>query len=234
MNKKEVYLGAVLARAAYINRCDDKDFCITAHFDNKGTDTQGLFGVAYNNTFVVAFRGSEETGLNDWITDVKFMQTTIPYGKNPGNNVLVHQGFIQAYLSVRDAVLNGVNDTPHKRVICLGHSLGGAIATLCALDIEQNTTGKTVQCYTYGSPKVGNAHFAAVYNKHVPHTYRIVNGVDVIPKLPVGAYEHVGQLYHFGGEDQDDGWLGEVMEDLIGTVEDHLPHNYINVLRDQL
>ncbi len=50
-----------------------------------------------------------------------------------------------------------------------GHSLGGAHATLCALDICR-TLGSSlhpnhITCYTYGAPRVGNHAFAALYDK---------------------------------------------------------------------
>ena len=235
MNKAEAYLCAVIATATYSNRCDDNDFCMTAKFSNKDTDTQGFLGVAYDNTYVVAFRGSEETGLADWITDVKFTPASFPYVKGVGPEVKVHQGFIEAYQSVRDVVMEGVKGTPHQRVICTGHSLGGALATLCALDIQSNVSAKTVYCYTYGSPKVGNAQFAAAYNKQVSHTFRFVNASDMVPSLPPGLYEHIGQFHHLGqSDDADAGWLGEIVDNLVGTIENHLPYNYIQALRDLL
>lgn len=234
MNKKEAYLCAQAATAAYNNRCDAPDFSITAKFENKGTDTQGIFGVANNNTFVVSFRGSEETGLADWLTDARFGLVPFPYGRGLDNQVKVHQGFLEAYQSVREAVISSAKDTPHKRVICTGHSLGGGLATLCALDMTLNTTSKTIYCYTYGSPAVGNGAFAAAYRQHVPQTFRVVNGSDVVPALPPGAYEHIGQLCQVGSEADSDSWLGEIVDNLIGTIEDHLPPNYIKALRDLL
>ncbi len=234
MNKKEAILCAYIAKAAYTNRCDEDDFCITAKFENKDTDTQGLMGVAYDKAFVAAFRGSEETGLSDWITDVKFIQEPFPYGKGIGNAAKVHQGFLEAYQSVRDAVIKAVKDTPHKRVICAGHSLGAGLATLCALDIQYNVPGKMAYCYTYGSPKVGNSDFAAAYNQQVPRTYRFVNGSDLVPRVPPGSYEHVGELYHVGQESDSSFSLSDLVGDLLDTVEDHLPNTYITALRSSL
>jgi len=114
MNKKEAVLYGEVARSAYTNRCDDDDFCITARFENKGTDTQGLFGEAFGNTFVIGFRGSEETGTADWITDLKFVRQVYPYAPDNAKDIEVHYGFIEAYTSVRDAILNGAKNTPHK------------------------------------------------------------------------------------------------------------------------
>jgi triacylglycerol lipase len=230
MNFKEALLCSILAQSAYTNRCDEPDFQITAKFDNAGTNTQGLFGVAYKNTFIVAFRGSEETGAADWITDLKFVQTKVPFIS--GNTALEsHYGFIEAYNSVRDAVIKGAKDTPHKKVISVGHSLGGALASLAALDIKQNVPGKTVSCYTFGSPKVGNKAFADFYNKNVPETYRWVNGADMVPNIPPGDYYHVGQVQHLGDADKKEyGWT-EVLAMIKDKIDDHFPQNYIKELR---
>lgn len=58
-------------------------------------------------------------------------------------------------------------------IVCLhpalGHSLGGAHATLCTLDIIHELRGSLpphhISCYTYGAPRVGNHAFAAMYDK---------------------------------------------------------------------
>lgn len=41
-----------------------------------------------------------------------------------------------------------------------GHSLGGALATLAAYDIQMAFGFKNLQVYTYGAPRTGNYAFA--------------------------------------------------------------------------
>jgi hypothetical protein len=228
MNKKEAVLCAMISRWAYGVEFKSDDFRLTARFENKATDTQGLFGIAYDNSFVIAFRGSEETGVADFITDIKFIQQVYPYEKSSNKKVKVHYGFIEAYKSVRDAVLTEAKKTTYQRIICTGHSLGAALATLCALDIQYNLPDKEVACYTYGSPKVGNKHFIESYNRRVPQTYRFVNKADLIPDIPPGNYRHVGRLQQLGqvGPDRK--------KKMASRVDDHFPHNYINSLRKLL
>jgi nuclear pore complex protein Nup85 len=54
--------------------------------------------------------------------------------------VHVHKGFMHAYSSVRPVLLQllgkMVADGKLWRVYVTGHSLGGALATLCALDLS--------------------------------------------------------------------------------------------------
>lgn len=227
MDKKVAMLCARIAHAAYGQGFDMRDFQLLGRFENTGTDTQGIFGVAYGNTFILAFRGSEETGIADWINDLKFLPADFPYGEKGNTAVKVHYGFIEAYKSVREAMFKAAKETPHKQIICIGHSLGAALATLCAADLKNNLPGKAISVYTFGSPKVGNDEFAKAYNKLVPQTYRIVNGVDMVPNLPpdiplVVSYVHVGELHHLG-----DLQASQVSAD-AGMC--HLPVNYIKCL----
>jgi pimeloyl-ACP methyl ester carboxylesterase len=79
--------------------------------------------------------------------------------------------------------------------IC-GHSLGGAIATLLALDVAANTHFKNPTVYTYASPRTGDPAFAGTYNQVVKNTYRIANRIDLVPKLPLPpVYDHVNQMF---------------------------------------
>lgn len=229
MDKSEAILCAGLSNAVYTDSCQVKGFRLTARFENKGTDTQGVFGEAFDDALVIGFRGSEETGLWDWITDLKFIQQVYPYGEKKDSQIRVHNGFISAYKSVREAIHTQVKQTKHPRVICTGHSLGGALATLCALDVQYNFPDKQVSCYSYGSPKVGNDYFAKSYNERVPHTYRFVNSADTVPELPPGRYEHVGVLHHVG---QTGAQVARLVDKVRDKVEDHFPYNYIKALRE--
>ena len=81
-------------------------------------------------------------------------------------------------------------------VYVTGHSLGGALATLCALDIAYNFNGKfsTLYMYSLASPRVAvgisdiptldNQNLLlANYQKYVPNSYQIVHAADIVPIL---------------------------------------------------
>jgi len=81
-------------------------------------------------------------------------------------------------------------------VIC-GQSLGGALATLLAADLAANTPLKP-QVWTFASPKVGDANFAARYNSLNKISWRIYNQPDIVPNFPVDvldSYQHVASGY---------------------------------------
>ena len=224
MNKDEALLCAKISQSAYGKGYNIGPFQLAGRFDNTTTDTQGLFGNT-NDTLILAFRGSEETGITDWITDLKFLSADYPYGG--GSDIAVHAGFIEAYQSIRESIFKVAKDTPHKKIICTGHSLGSALATLCALDLACNLSGKQISSYTYGSPKVGDPNFVKFYNQKVPHSYRFVNGPDIIPMVPPDIpflvdYDHIGKLYHVG-----DTQASQLSTD---AAISHLPQNYVKTL----
>ena len=45
--------------------------------------------------------------------------------------------------------------------------MGGALATLCALDMKLNLGATDVRLYTFGSPRVGNAIFAQWFEEQI-------------------------------------------------------------------
>lgn len=56
----------------------------------------------------------------------------------------VHHGFLSAYTSVRPQVLGVLDallagEAEPWTVYCTGHSLGGALSTLCAYDLARRT-----------------------------------------------------------------------------------------------
>lgn len=85
------------------------------------------------------------------------------------------------------------NDRP--TVICTGHSLGGALATLCALWFKRRQPKSLVYCVTFGSPRVGSSTFQDLYHKEIglDHHFRVVRKADPVSKVPSSKnYRHVG------------------------------------------
>jgi predicted lipase len=77
--------------------------------------------------------------------------------------------------------------TKSDTIVVTGHSLGGALAAICALDLVLSdiTTGENLELITFGEPRVGNAEYAAAMDKYVPQSYRVVNKRDLVPHLPL-------------------------------------------------
>lgn len=173
------------------------------YLEDKETDTQG-FVLLSDGELVISFRGTQQ--LKDWLTDVNAFHMVYPYD-NPDTKLMVHRGFMMAYLSVRESihylVQNYAKDI--KKITVTGHSLGGALALLCAVDMQYNFR-YLVQAYVSGNPMVGNKYFVSSYNKRVPETIRTFMRKDVVPKLPPEWFEsktydgfaHAGKPFPIG------------------------------------
>ncbi len=143
----------------------------------------------------IGVRGTE--GIWEWLQDFNFLMRTFP---NVTGSGLTEDGFTDMYLSfslkpvatgtfMSDiAALLPANST----VTIAGHSLGGALVTLLALDMTVNTK-LTVDLYTLASPRVGDLSFHNLFNHVVPNAYRIANRLDIVPQTPPPLlYFHVG------------------------------------------
>lgn len=141
---------------------------------------------------IIVFRGTESTA--ELLADTDTAQVRFPYAKSAGRT---HRGFTRLYgQAVRDMVLRYLREqSGNKTLLITGHSLGGAIATLCAFDAALNSKFKQPKLYTFASPKVGNAAFTAVFGRTIRYSVRIINDSDLIPVLPPSLsnaeYRHV-------------------------------------------
>jgi len=146
----------------------------------------------------IAIRGTE--GWLEWIHDADFLQVPCPFLAGAGHT---EDGFTAMYESLRTGATPGAPTVinalakrqfpqPVGSVTICGHSLGGALATLLALDVAANTTFTNPAVYTYGSPRTGDSLFAATFDQVVKNSWRVANRLDIVPALPPPLdYEHV-------------------------------------------
>lgn len=207
------------------------------------TDTQCAILPDGAGGIVIVFRGSESQ--DDWKTDfdttqerAEFDQRVIkgeivaqqdkvyPYSGASSSGALMHRGFVNAYFSVRDRIHEYIANHTISSVTTTGHSLGGALATLCAVDVQYNFSDKvTIDVYTYGAPKVGNDGFRDSFNRRVPNSYRFVHGMDIVPELPRWwqGYRAVEKEFRIGQRFS--------LNFLSQRFKDHAIDQYISVLK---
>ncbi|QDZ19263.1 putative lipase [Chloropicon primus] len=173
---------------------------------NEVTDTQAwIWWNEPAKEVLVSFRGTEQTQWKDLLTDVKVLPTSVNLEgvKNVhifanSSEVMVHNGFLTAYLSIRNSILSQLRTliTPAGKeeewtIFITGHSLGGALATILAYECAEADLGKIV-VYTYGSPRVGNEAFVSDFHNLVDSSWRFSNVSDIIPTVPrFLGYKHV-------------------------------------------
>jgi predicted lipase len=174
------------------------------HLEGSVSGTDAFVGIHESEQFLIAFRGTDD--IKAAITDLRFGKKKIPY-ENVKSKIRVHNGFIDAYKEIRGDIHDLYQKNPKNIVLITGHSLGGALATLCAVDMQYNfqneeTTNMitTLQCITFGSPRVGNGAFTNSYNRRVPRTFRVVNRDDIITRIPYWfmGFRHVKQKIQLG------------------------------------
>jgi hypothetical protein len=120
---------------------------------------------------VVAFRGSDDE--ESWLTDFDIELVDVPVAGR------LHRGFWQAWKVIAIDVLAAIDGKP---VTLAGHSLGGALALMAA--IEMTISGKPpAGVYGFEAPCVSPDTTVAELLASVPvKLYR--KGLDIVPILP--------------------------------------------------
>ncbi|KAL1839246.1 hypothetical protein VTJ49DRAFT_1724 [Mycothermus thermophilus] len=201
---------------------DSCGYIAVDHGTGKGTDG----GDDNGREVIVAFRGTYS--ITNTIVDLSTVpQEYVPY---PGDgdddddhddnepphrcpNCTVHMGFMSSWRAARDVVLPALHAARarHKgyRVHLIGHSLGGAVAALAALELRLGLGWRDVYVTTFGEPRVGNKALARYIDRafgldvsappgeHVKYR-RVTHVGDPVPLLPPtewGYRSHAGEVY---------------------------------------
>ncbi|KAH6604661.1 triacylglycerol lipase [Trichoderma cornu-damae] len=172
---------------------------------------------------VVAFRGTYS--IANAIVDLSTVpQKYLPYPspdhggespEKPGHecaNCTVHMGFLESWRSARGAVLPELkalrSKYPSRPIHLVGHSLGGAVACLAALELKVSLGWDDITVTTLGEPRAGNSQFARFVDDVFEldgtadlekRAYRRVTHVDdPVPLLPPGEFgyrSHGGEIF---------------------------------------
>lgn len=168
--------------------------------------------------WVLAWRGTE-ADYQDIIADVTFFKRTSDYD----TQWRVHGGFLTALQAVwgswwepdlpeveEDVEVTRVGSKgiteiidreigKQDRLVVTGHSLGGALAQLAAFYLHRDLFpygDQLAAVYTFGSPRVFGTDQARHLEREssYPH-FRIVNGADLVPRVPPLAlgFRHAGR-----------------------------------------
>jgi hypothetical protein len=166
----------------------------TSTISAPSTDTQALIADE-GLCITVAFRGT--SSVRDWIEDCEFHKEPLAWEQDDAA-AEVHDGFLKAFDSVLEDVKHQVDTfvaAGRRPVFITGHSLGGALAILCALEMYRQSV-PIAGVYTFGQPRVGNKIFQNIYDAVLfEETFRVVNQNDIVPRVPgvLMGYHHCGQ-----------------------------------------
>ncbi|RWA09040.1 hypothetical protein EKO27_g6062 [Xylaria grammica] len=180
---------------------------------------------AHHGAIIVAFRGTYS------ITNAVIDLSTVPqkyvpyppeddeYGLPPTEpehictNCTVHMGFLLSWQIARRTVLPELKrlheQYPHYPIHVVGHSLGGAVGTLAALEMKVIIGWERIIVTTFGEPRIGNTGFVEYLDTAFrlqdegidpeQRVYRRITHVDdPVPLLPLsewGYRSHAGEFF---------------------------------------
>jgi triacylglycerol lipase len=155
-------------------------------------DRDGAQAYIVANRFdcIVVCRGTEPGDWNDIKADANAVSVLADTAGR------VHRGFNQEVDDLWPRLERSLKSN-EKPLWFSGHSLGGAMATICAgrcklAEIPSNPTA----LFTYGSPRVGSDRYINFVD--IQH-FRWVNNNDIVCRVPPTwfGYRHSGQEFYF-------------------------------------
>ncbi len=162
-------------------------FTETHFYNNDGSQA---YSFANDRDIVIAFRGTEPNEWNDIKAD---MDATKALAETVGH---VHRGFkkeVDDLWPQLEEMLVANKTNLAKKLWFTGHSLGGAMASICAgRCLLSHIDTQPEQVHTFGSPRVGTKRYI---NHAKIDYYRWVNNNDIVPKSPPAwlGYRHSGE-----------------------------------------
>jgi len=157
-------------------------------FSSTATNAQAMLIELNSNESRYAaliFRGTEQN-----IKDV-FMDLSIGILRHQNNKIDVKEAFKKALDSIWGEIASAVQQLNYP-LFFAGHGLGAALATLAA------ARHPPTALYTFGSPRVGDATFAASLSRIENTFHRVVYDEDIVTDLPPMelGFQHVGKALH--------------------------------------
>ena len=200
--------GADVASRALVCRLEDPDWVVVVFRGTTPSPVRGLL---------------REGPINGRAGQVSW---DLGHGRGQGR---VHSGYAQTWGKLEGLVSKAVERALLKsggssktKLVVIGHSLGGAVATLAASGLS-GEMGMPTELVTFGQPRVGDPNFVDAVNEHVDGGYlRVVCGGDLFARVPTSGvwipmanegqwkveYAHAGDMLWLdplrdGGEQKD-------------------------------
>ena len=153
-------------------------------------------------------RGTEPPSAHDWLSNVHMSGTPGPSG------LLVHEGFNNLANSILPQVRTAIRGRSISTLHLVGHSLGGATATILA-DALRGVG--SVKLYTFGAPRAGTVTHSQFLSSAIgaDNIFRVCHDTDPVPMVPIFPFAHVpisrqgymmtgcGNIISFAAHDKD-------------------------------
>ena len=138
------------------------------------------------NEVLLAIRGTDLAA--DLLTDANCGLQVSGTGK------IVHAGFNRVFAELKPHLVSYFARTNPTLVHCVGHSLGGALASMTA-DMVVNKGIAKAKLYTFGCPRVGFQPFANRLTQTLgeANMYRVHHDNDFVSLVPLWPFVHMPQ-----------------------------------------
>ncbi|MBL8660575.1 MAG: lipase family protein [Rhodospirillales bacterium] len=143
------------------------------------------FACETETAVLVSFRGSEISMETPdlLVTTVKNWMANLRFNQKERGGYRVHQGFYEELAPYMPGLASMILDLggESKPVCLVGHSAGGALATLCGRFLHEGGLN-VAEVFSFSSPRVGDRHFAESYPvllRRIEHMH------DIVPHLPL-------------------------------------------------
>ncbi|WP_299878907.1 lipase family protein [uncultured Cocleimonas sp.] len=215
-------------------------FTRTTFYNNDGSQA---YSFANDQDIVIAFRGTEPNEWNDIKADI---DATKALAETVGH---VHRGFkkeVDDVWPLLEKMLISHKQNLDKKLWFTGHSLGGAMASICAgRCLLSHIDTRPEQVHTFGSPRVGTKRYI---NHAKVDYYRWVNNNDIVTRTPPVwlGYRHAGKEMYLDAQGRlkelnavqrkADLWKGFVIglkNKQIDHFSDHLIDNYVDYIYEE-
>ncbi len=180
---------------------------------------------AWKGHMIIVTRGTmgENKFSPDWLSNYNI-------GVRPGpGGAPVHAGFHTVWSGFRSFINDAIATFSPTAIHCVGHSLGGALASLNAQMLARS--GKNVALYTFGAPRVGTLPFIYETASLGIQTKRVYHPADPVPMIPMMPFLHApisggirlnapaGLLVDFGAHDMAKSYRSKVKGRTWGDLE---------------
>ena len=147
---------------------------------------------------VIAFRGTRDPTnphdsdrlmtLRDWLNNDDCRQ--VPFPEGAPEPALVHRGFRRSLRSLWPDLFALANPIltaePAPLLLITGHSKGGALANLAAMQARRQWPHAAIEVATFAGARPGNQAFQAAYDRAILNSVRYESWPDPVPELPPG------------------------------------------------
>uniref|UniRef100_A0A0N5AF63 Lipase_3 domain-containing protein n=1 Tax=Syphacia muris TaxID=451379 RepID=A0A0N5AF63_9BILA len=164
-----------------------KNYTVHCGFDRKATCFAYMAKIKSANAIAVSFRGPTDTKLDPYggilvfsgkMSNVTELNTAV----DSMYNTVFEKFWKQMRPDINDTL---INSSPNE-IWVVGHSYGGALASLLALVLSQSNimdSSVMLKLVTFGEPRIGDVEYAELHDKLLPYSFRIINKNDIVPTL---------------------------------------------------